>query len=201
MQLRELLTDVDVLDVRGDATVDVRSLAHDSRHVDPGACFACIVGANTDGHQHAPAAVAAGAVALLVERRVGLTVPEARVHDVRRALGPAAARLSGYPSRAVRCLGVTGTNGKTTTTHLLAAIARAAGERAGVVGTVGARIDDRPLPLEHTTPEAPELQALLARMPRPGRRHHRDRGVVPCARAAPRRRHLVRRGVLHEPEP
>ena len=164
MQLRELLSDVEVLDVRGDATVDVRALAHDSRDVDPGACFACIVGANTDGHEHAPAAVAAGAVALLVERRLGLTVPEARVPDVRQALGPAAARLHGFPSQAMRCLGVTGTNGKTTTTHLLAAIARAAGEPAGVVGTVGARIDDRPLPLEHTTPEAPELQALLARM-------------------------------------
>ncbi|HEV2993749.1 MAG TPA: UDP-N-acetylmuramoyl-L-alanyl-D-glutamate--2,6-diaminopimelate ligase [Acidimicrobiia bacterium] len=164
MQLRDLLTDVDVLDVRGDATVDVRALAHDSRHVDPGACFACIVGANTDGHRHAPAAVAAGAVALLVERRLGLTVPEAQVPDVRRALGPAAARLQGFPSHAMRCLGVTGTNGKTTTTHLLAAIAGAAGEPAGVVGTVGARIGTQPLPLEHTTPEAPELQALLARM-------------------------------------
>ncbi len=164
MQLRELLSDVDVLDVRGDPTVDVRALAHDSRDVDPGTCFACIVGANADGHDHAPAAVAAGAVALLVERRLGLTVPEARVPNVRQALGPAAARLHGFPSLAMRCLGVTGTNGKTTTTHLLAAIARAAGEPAGVVGTVGARIDDRPLPLEHTTPEATELQALLARM-------------------------------------
>ncbi len=164
MQLRELLTDVEVLDVRGDTTVDVRALAHDSRHVDPGACFACIVGANTDGHRHAPAAVAAGAVALLVERRLGLTVPEAQVPDVRRALGPAAARLNGFPSRGMRCVGVTGTNGKTTTTHLLAAIAGAAGEPAGVVGTVGARIGAQPLPLEHTTPEAPELQALLARM-------------------------------------
>jgi len=164
VQLRELLNDVEVLDVRGDTTVDVRALAHDSRHVDAGACFACIVGTNTDGHRHAPAAVAAGAVALLVERRLGLTVPEAQVPDVRRALGPAAARLHGFPSRGMRCLGVTGTNGKTTTTHLLAAIAEAAGEPAGVVGTVGARIDAQPLALEHTTPEAPELQSLLARM-------------------------------------
>ncbi|HEV2311131.1 MAG TPA: UDP-N-acetylmuramoyl-L-alanyl-D-glutamate--2,6-diaminopimelate ligase [Acidimicrobiia bacterium] len=169
MQLRELLTDVDVIDVRGDASVDVRALAHDSRHVDPGACFACIVGAKADGHRYAPAAVEAGAVALLVERRLGLTVPEAQVADVRRALGPAAARLHGFPSQAMRCLAVTGTNGKTTTTHLLAAISTAAGEPAGVVGTVGARIGAQPLPLEHTTPEAPELQALLARM--------RDEGV------------------------
>ncbi len=169
MQLQELLADVDVLDVDGDATVDVRALAHDSRRVPPDACFACIVGATTDGHDHAPEAVANGAVALLVQRRLGLAVPEARVANVRAALGPAASRLHGEPSRSLRCLGVTGTNGKTTTTQLLAAIAAAAGEPAGLVGTVGARIDGDALPLEHTTPEAPELQELLARM--------RDQGV------------------------
>ena len=169
MQLQELLADVEVLDLRGDATVEVRAVAHDSRRVPPDACFACIVGATSDGHDHAPAAVAAGAVALLVERGLGLAVPEARVADVRLALGPAASRLHGNPSRAMRCLGVTGTNGKTTTTQLLAAIAAAAGERTGVVGTVGARIDDRAQPLAHTTPEAPELQSLLATM--------RDEGV------------------------
>ena len=116
MQLQELLADVDVLDVHGDATVEVRALVHDSRHVPPDACFACIVGATTDGHDHAPDAVAAGAVALLVERDLGLPVPEARVADVRAAIGPAASRLHGAPSWAMRCLGVTGTNGKTTTT-------------------------------------------------------------------------------------
>ena len=103
-------------------------------------------------------------MALLVERRLGLTVPEARVSDVRQALGPAAARLNGFPSRAMRCLGVTGTNGKTDDDPSAAAIAQTAGEPAGVVGTVGARIGAQPLPHEHTTPEAPELQSLLARM-------------------------------------
>ena len=164
MQLQELLADVDVIDVCGDPSVDVRALAHDSRRVEPGACFACIVGANDDGHDHAPEALRSGAVALLVERHLERAVPEARVASVRRALGPAAAQLHGHPSRALRCLGVTGTNGKTTTTHLLAGIAGAAGERAGVVGTVGAGTADAPRLLEHTTPEAPELQALLARM-------------------------------------
>src|ERR1019366_5111360 len=104
VQLQELLADVDVLDVVGDVTVDVRSLAHDSRRVEPGACFACIVGSNSDGHEHAPEALAAGAVALLVERDLGLPVPEARVADVRQALGPAAARLYGDPSRTLCCL-------------------------------------------------------------------------------------------------
>jgi UDP-N-acetylmuramoyl-L-alanyl-D-glutamate--2,6-diaminopimelate ligase len=169
VQLQELLADVDVLDVRGDATVDVNTLEHDSRRVAPGACFACIVGSVTDGHHHAPSAVENGAVALLVERQLDLGVPEARVADVRRALGPAAARLYGQPSTSLRCLGVTGTNGKTTTTYLLEAIAAAAGERAGLIGTVGARIAGQPVPVEHTTPEATDLQRLLA--------HMRDDGV------------------------
>lgn len=164
MQLQELLTGVDVVAVRGDARVDVTQLTHDSRLVEAGACFACIVGEHDDGHDHAPAARDAGAVALLVERPLGLGVVEAEVADVRRALGPAAAALHGLPSRALRCLGVTGTNGKTTTTYLAEAIATADGARVGVIGTNGARLDGEPVSLEHTTPEATELQALLARM-------------------------------------
>jgi UDP-N-acetylmuramoyl-L-alanyl-D-glutamate--2,6-diaminopimelate ligase len=122
------------------------------------ALFACIPGARTDGHEHAAAAVSAGAVALLVERPLALGVTEARVADTRVALGPVAARFFGRPSRAMRCLGVTGTNGKTTTTYLLESIARAAGERVGVVGTTGARVDGDAVALDHTTPEAPNLR-------------------------------------------
>jgi UDP-N-acetylmuramoyl-L-alanyl-D-glutamate--2,6-diaminopimelate ligase len=169
VQLEELLTGVEVVALRGDGRVDIVDLTHDSRRVRPGACFACVVGARDDGHRHAPAAVAAGAVALLVQRPLGAGVTEAEVPDVRRALGPAASTLHGHPSRAMRCLGVTGTNGKTTTTYLLEAIARAAGERVGVVGTTGAWVDDVHLELAHTTPEATDLQALLG--------HMRDDGV------------------------
>ncbi len=164
VQLKELLGEVDVLALRGDANVEIAALTHDSRRVRPGACFACVPGSTTDGHGHAPAAVAAGAVALLVERELDLGVPEAEVGSVRRALGPVAARLHGNPSRSMRCLGVTGTNGKTTTTYLLEAIGRSAGERVGLVGTTGARVDGHPVPLDHTTPEATELQELLAQM-------------------------------------
>jgi UDP-N-acetylmuramoyl-L-alanyl-D-glutamate--2,6-diaminopimelate ligase len=141
--------------------------------VRPGSCFACIPGTRTDGHDHAPAAVAAGAVALLVERPLGLGVPEARVRSVRAVLGPLASRLHHEPSRALRCVGVTGTNGKTTTTHLLHAIAIAGGARSATIGTTGARIGDerreRVLPIAFTTPEADELQTLLAAL--------RDEGV------------------------
>ncbi len=173
VRLREILADVDVEEWSGDPRVEVAAIVHDSHDVVPGACFACIPGAVTDGHDHAPAAVGAGAVALLVERMLELPVSQARVAGVRAALGPAAARLHDSPSRALRCLGVTGTNGKTTTTYLLEAIARAAGEQVGLIGTVGARIGGVAVPEERTTPEATELQALLARM--------RDAGVATVA--------------------
>ena len=91
-------------------------------------------------------------------------MPQARVASVRAVLGPLAARFHGEPSFAMRVLGVTGTNGKTTVTYLLEAIALAAGDRAGVVGTVGARVGDRVLSTVHTTPEATELQSVLAAM-------------------------------------
>jgi len=160
----------DLVDV---GAVDVRSVVHDSRAVAPGALFCCIRGAVTDGHRYAADAVAAGAVALLVEEWLPLGVPQVRVASVRGVLGPLAARFHGEPSFAMRVLGVTGTNGKTTTTYLLEAIAQAAGERSGVIGTVGARIGDRALESAHTTPEATDLQAMLATM--------RDDGVATVA--------------------
>jgi UDP-N-acetylmuramoyl-L-alanyl-D-glutamate--2,6-diaminopimelate ligase len=171
--LLDLLDGITPLRLEGDPAVDVRTVECDSRRVRPGACFACMPGLHTDGHAHAPAAVAAGAVALLVERPLGLGVAEARVPDVRRVLGSVASRITGEPSRAVRCLGVTGTNGKTTTTYLLQAIATAAGEHAAVVGTTGARVGARTVPTGFTTPEAPDLQRLLATM--------RDDGVTTVA--------------------
>jgi UDP-N-acetylmuramoyl-L-alanyl-D-glutamate--2,6-diaminopimelate ligase len=152
------------VELTGDPDVEIVAITHDSRRVVPGACFACIPGLVTDGHVHAPEAVARGAAALLVERILPLPVPQARVADVRAALGPVAAALHGNPSAAMRVLGVTGTNGKTTTTYLLDAIARHAGDRVGVIGTVGARITGETIDTEHTTPEASDLQALLARM-------------------------------------
>jgi UDP-N-acetylmuramoyl-L-alanyl-D-glutamate--2,6-diaminopimelate ligase len=154
----------EVVDRAGDPDVEVVSVTHDSRRAVPGSCFACIPGAVTDGHDHAPAAVARGAVALLVERPLPLPVAQARVPSVRAVLGPVAAVVYDHPSAAMRVLGVTGTNGKTTTTYLLEAIAQGAGDRVGVIGTVGARITGEVVDTAHTTPEASDLQALLARM-------------------------------------
>jgi UDP-N-acetylmuramoyl-L-alanyl-D-glutamate--2,6-diaminopimelate ligase len=118
-----------------------------------GALFCCITGSNVDGHDFAPAAVDAGAVALLCERSVVPSVPQLVVRSTRAAMGPIASTVHGSPSRALDVVGVTGTNGKTTTTHLLRSILDASGRLARVIGTLtGAR----------TTPEATDLQRQLA---------------------------------------
>ncbi len=171
MTLQHLLADADIGDheLRGDPGVLVASVEHDSRRVGHGAMLCCVPGRVTDGHAHAATAVAAGATALVVERWLDspesvVAVTQVRVPSVRTVMGRLASAVHGHPSRSLRVLGVTGTNGKTTTTYLLESIVRAAGGRPGVIGTVETRIDGRSEPGGHTTPEAPELQALLARM-------------------------------------
>ncbi len=142
-------------------SIGIRRATHDSTRIERGDLFCCVTGRNHDGHGHAPAAVAAGAAALLVERPLELGVPELLVSSVREAMGPVAAVLAGDPSSQMDVVGITGTNGKTTTTHLLASILDAAGRNCGVIGTLsGVR----------TTPEAPELQQLLGAFHAEGRR-------------------------------
>jgi UDP-N-acetylmuramoyl-L-alanyl-D-glutamate--2,6-diaminopimelate ligase len=168
MRLDALLADADLstagiplLQDPGDLTaVDVTTITLDSRAVTPGALYCCVPGAHVDGHHFAPAAVAAGATALLCQQRLDLPVAQLVVDEVRPAIGPLAAALNGFPSRALTVVGVTGTNGKTTTTSLLEAIFWAAGMPAGTIGTLsGAR----------TTPDAPDLQASLATFVTEGR--------------------------------
>jgi UDP-N-acetylmuramoyl-L-alanyl-D-glutamate--2,6-diaminopimelate ligase len=151
-------------DARGDLGVSVREVAYDSRRVEPGALFFCVTGATEDGHRFAAEAVRAGAVAIVVERWLDLDVPQIRVPSVRRAMGPMSAVVFGEPARSMTTIGVTGTNGKTTVVHLLDAAFRAAGRRTGVIGTVGSHVAGEPVPLARTTPEAPDLNRLLARM-------------------------------------
>ncbi len=137
----------------GDPSVVGRSMTVDSRDVAEGSVFACVTGGRFDGHDFAARAVEQGAVALVVERRLPLDVAQILVRDVRSTVGPLAASLYGHPSEAMLTVGVTGTNGKTTTSHLLAAVLQHAGYRTAVFGTLSGRF---------TTPEAPELQARLA---------------------------------------
>jgi UDP-N-acetylmuramoyl-L-alanyl-D-glutamate--2,6-diaminopimelate ligase len=148
---------------RGDAFVG--DVVFDSREVTPGSLFCCVPGASADGHDFAAEAVAAGASALLVERWLDdVAAPQVRVGSVREAMGPVAAVVFSHPAEALTMAGITGTNGKTTTTYLLEAIWRAAGVRPGVIGTTGARVDGEPVALARTTPEAPDLHRLLLRM-------------------------------------
>jgi UDP-N-acetylmuramoyl-L-alanyl-D-glutamate--2,6-diaminopimelate ligase len=167
--LHDLLDATEVLEIVHDPTVDatatdVSDMTHDSRATHPGALFCCIPGLHADGHAFAEVAVERGAVALMVERVLAPMVPQARVRSVRRSIGPVAARLHGEPSRAVPVLGVTGTNGKTTTTFFLEAILAAAGRRPGVIGTLGVRFEGDVAALPFTTPEATELQRALAEL-------------------------------------
>ncbi|MHB8682398.1 MAG: UDP-N-acetylmuramoyl-L-alanyl-D-glutamate--2,6-diaminopimelate ligase [Acidimicrobiales bacterium] len=159
-----LLEAVEIVDTRGDlAAVDVTSVELDSRSVAPGALFCCVVGRVHDGHAFVADAVAAGAVGLLVERPLPLDVAQAVVApgSVRGAMAGAARTLYGDPATALTTVGVTGTNGKTTVTHLVAAVLETHGMPTAVIGTL-----DGP----RTTPEAPVLQRLLAEARDGGRR-------------------------------
>jgi UDP-N-acetylmuramoyl-L-alanyl-D-glutamate--2,6-diaminopimelate ligase len=151
-------------EVRGDERVFVTDVVHRSQDVRPGALFFCVPGGRADGHGFAAQAERAGATALVVERWLDVAIPQVRVPWVRGAMGPVSAAFFDQPSLGLTVAGVTGTNGKTTTTYLLESIFRAAGMKAGVIGTTGVRVGGRALRFDRTTPEAPDLQRLLARM-------------------------------------
>jgi len=147
----------------GDGT-EVADVAFDSRAVGPGTLFFCVRGGSVDGHDFAPAVVAAGAAALVVERELDLDVPQIIVPDSRAAMGPIAARFFGDPSEELRVVGVTGTNGKTTTTFLIRSILERSGTSCGLLGTVKRVVGGVSEPVERTTPEAIDLQRTFRRM-------------------------------------
>lgn len=143
------------------AATPILGVVADSRAVAPGVVFCCLRGDRFDGHDFASAAQDAGASALLVDHVLPIDLPQIVVADTRLAVGPLASSFHGHPSRSLIVVGITGTNGKTTTANLLAAIFDHAGLPCGVIGTLTGR---------HTTPEAPELQARLADFISDGRR-------------------------------
>jgi UDP-N-acetylmuramoyl-L-alanyl-D-glutamate--2,6-diaminopimelate ligase len=166
--LKELLETIEEKKATGPVDVEVAGLAYDSRLVTGGVAFFCIKGLVTDGHLFAGKALEAGASVLFVEREPEEEVPPdvtvVRVPDTRFALAHCAAEFYGNPSRQMRLVGVTGTNGKTTTTFLLESIARTAGLVTGLIGTVENHVAGRVEPVTRTTPESLDLQALLRRM-------------------------------------
>jgi len=163
--LATLLEGVDVEGVSGPTDREVTGLSCDSRRVGTGMVFFGLAGAREDGALYARQALGAGAAAVVVARGAavaGGTVVE--VTEPRRAMAQAAARFHGHPERALRVVGITGTNGKTTTTWMLESVFRAAGWRAGVIGTTGVRLGTESRPAALTTPESIELFALLREM-------------------------------------
>lgn len=163
-QLESLLAGIRVQASSGDLNILVQGIEIDSRKVKAGDIFVCVPGLNADGHDFAAAAIKAGAVALVVERFLPVAVPQIQVANVREELGLLAAEVYNRPSEHLELVGVTGTNGKTTIIHLLERIGISAGRKVGLIGTLGASIAGKQIPGKRTTPEACELQQLLAEM-------------------------------------
>jgi UDP-N-acetylmuramoyl-L-alanyl-D-glutamate--2,6-diaminopimelate ligase len=157
--------------IHGDPTVAVTGIQHDSRAVSPGDLFAVIRGNRTDGRLYVGDAAGRGAAALLVDGPVESALPQIVVDDVRSNLGSAAAVVYGHPTSKLRTIGVTGTNGKTTTVYLVESALSALGMRPGVIGTVAYRFEDHEWKAAHTTPEATVIQSVAAKMAAAGATH------------------------------
>jgi UDP-N-acetylmuramoyl-L-alanyl-D-glutamate--2,6-diaminopimelate ligase len=164
MELDALIRALAPSEIVGRRPVEILDLAYDTRAVRAGALFFCVRGERIDRHDLAAEAVAAGAAALVVERRLELDVPQLVVPDARPAMAVAADAFFGEPTRALEVAGVTGTNGKTTTAFLLHAVLEAAGRRPGLLGTVEARVGGKIRPVVRTTPEAIDLQRTFREM-------------------------------------
>jgi len=164
MQLAELARLFAVSTIIGDPHAEITGIQYDSRKVKPGDLFVCVRGLVQDGHRYAEQAVRAGASALVVEDQLPLDVPMLKVRDSRAALAQIAAYYYGYPSQKMKVIGVTGTNGKTTSVHLMDHILRSCGYKTAVMGTVGTRIGDQLYPSDRTTHESLELQELFRKM-------------------------------------
>ena len=145
---------------------DVTGIAYDSRHVKPGAVFVALRGVNADGARFVPQAVANGAIAVVAETAspAGVSVPWTQVSNARAALAELAAEFYKHPSDQLVLVGITGTNGKTTTAYVLSSIFEAAGIKCGRIGTIGYSTGEREIDASRTTPEAPELQQMLREM-------------------------------------
>ncbi len=170
MRVDELAAAVEGARVVGDPSVGVSELAYDSRKAGPGTLFFCVVGEKRDGHEFAEQVIAAGAVALVVERELDVGVPQVVVADARAAMAPLAARFEGDPTAELRVVGITGTNGKTTTAFLVREILERVGVQTGLLGTVKQVVGGVEEAVERTTPEAIDLQATFRRMLAAGER-------------------------------
>lgn len=163
MILEELLRATDVLERLGDSNRSIRSLAYDSRQVRPEGLFFAIVGEHVDGHRYVGQALAQGAAGIVSERPAPAGFPAVwvRVGNIRRALAEISRAFYGNPDSNLMLIGITGTNGKTTTAYLIQSILEAEGTKAGLLGTIEYRLGDLVIPAHHTTPESLDLAAYF----------------------------------------
>ena len=173
-RVADIVKIVSPIKVEGPVTAEVSHITADSRTVQEGSLFICLVGATVDAHTFVDKAVEDGAVAIIASKPV--TVPDhvavLYVEDTRQALQDAVPFFYDYPASKMRMIGVTGTNGKTTTTHIIAHLLRSQGYTVGVIGTVHILIDDQSYPIHNTTPDVADLQQILQQMV--------DAGVTHC---------------------
>lgn len=165
MRLKDVIAEIEEHRVEGATDIDISGLACDSRRVKGGDLFFCIRGLKTDGHRFALRAQEAGASAVMVEEALpDLSITQVVVADTRAGMARAASAFYGHPTRKMKLVGVTGTNGKTTTTYMIDSIFRSSGLKTGLIGTIEYRIGDEVLDVERTTPESLDLQRLFASM-------------------------------------
>ncbi|MFD2612804.1 UDP-N-acetylmuramoyl-L-alanyl-D-glutamate--2,6-diaminopimelate ligase [Paenibacillus gansuensis] len=164
MQLKELASCLMIAKVEGKEDTVITGIQTDSRKVKPGDLFICLPGHTVNGHDYAVKAVEQGAAALVVQQDVGIDVPTVKVKDTRFAMAAMAAHFYGYPSSKLNLIGVTGTNGKTTTTYLIDKILTDRNTRTGLIGTIRMKIADQMYDMNGTTPEALELQTRFHQM-------------------------------------
>ncbi|VBB06224.1 folylpolyglutamate synthase signature 1 [Lucifera butyrica] len=164
--LKELVALLASADVKGELDRTIEKITCDSRQVIPGSLFICLTGAKVDGHDYIAQACQAGAVAVLAEKEVAVEagVSVIRVPSTRAAMQVVGPYFFDYPARKMRLIGVTGTNGKTTTTYLIRHILQQAGFKVGLIGTIQTMIGERILPVKNTTPDVVDLQGILADM-------------------------------------
>ena len=163
MKLYDLLKDTGITSDIVKEDTEITSITCDSRRVEPGCLFVCIVGTAVDGHRFAADAQAAGAAAVVVQRDMGLHT-QLMAENTRMAWAQICANWFGHPAARLKMVGVTGTNGKTTTTSLIKSMLEHEGHKVGLIGTIHNLIGDRVLPAQHTTPDPYDLQSLLALM-------------------------------------
>ena len=172
MKLKDILREITVLSVSADLEQEITDITNDSRAVSPGCVFVAVKGLTTDGHRYIPQAVEKGAAVVLCQDLPEAGIPFVQVADSRKALAMGAKAFFGDPSSKMKVIGMTGTNGKTTTTSLLKYVLETAvGAKVGMIGTNGNWIGDVMLPSSHTTPESRDLQALFAKMVEAGCTH------------------------------